>query len=592
MLNEKWIPTQLIDHNERQQIPISDRKAAPELRQIRVGLHILQLGVKLLCLKIIGRLDHSTIGKLFRNFCQQNGVLWIKFGQLLSMRTDLFSDDLCAELAMLQDRVEGFSPAIAKEIVISELGREFEKCFSNFEDTPFAAASIAQVHRAYLKKERIWVAIKIRRPGIDQIFSQDMSLISVLFHLLTRVSIMPYMRWVNMLWELQQVFTEELDYRYEVSNHLRIRKKLARHQIYTPKVFRSFCTRNIIVMEYIDAVSMADYIQVLKSDRFKVGQWLRSNNIDTKEVGRKLLYSFLRQILEDNLFHADLHPGNIFLLRDNQIVFLDFGSVGCNERDMLRKYDTFLESLCTGQYAKGMDIFMMIMPDITSIKGLAAAKDELQRCLQSWGNRCRIRELPYNEKSTSFVFNELTRILAKHGVTLNWAFLKLFRGWSTLDTSFRELNPHVNLPALTRNYSKQRRNREFTKMVKHLPSTIMENQNIIDYPRKASEMISYSGEMIRRQSQVFEGTATRVSRLLSTIFGLGSVIHFLVAVAFGFIALFQNTSLINLPEHQLLAGIITKIPTLDTQVWLVILVLLAHSFLSLAFLARRFHKHE
>ncbi len=592
MLNEKWIPTQLIDHNERQQITISDRRTVSEFRQIMVGFRILQLSAKLLCLKIIGRLDHRTIGQLFRDFCQQNGILWVKLGQLLSMRTDIFSDELCAELAMLQDRVEGFSPALAKEIINLELGRRFEKYFSNFEDTPFAAASIAQVHTAYLKKERVRVAIKIRRPGIDQIFSQDMVLISAMFHLLARVSIMPYMRWVDMLLELQQVFTEELDYRYEVSNHVRMRKKLARHQIYTPKIFRSFCTRNIIVMEYIDAVSMADYIHVLKSDRFQLEQWLHKNNIDTKVVGRKLLYSFLRQILEDNLFHADLHPGNVFLLRDNRIVFLDFGSVGCNEGDMLRKYDAFLGSLCTGQYAKGMDIFMLIMPDITSIKGLAEAKDELQRCLQSWGNRCRIKELPYNEKSTSFVFNEITRILSKHGVNLNWVFLKLFRGWSTIDTSFKELYPQVNLPALTQNYSKQRRNRELSKMMRHLPSTILENQNIIDYPRKASEMVTYRGAMVRRQSQVFVGTTTSISRLLTTVFGLGSVFHFLMAAAVGFIALFQNTSLIKLPGHQLLSEILTSVPALDTQVWLVIFVLMVYSFLSLALLARRFHKHE
>ncbi len=591
MLDKKWVPTQLIGVNERPQIPISNRKVVTGLRQVRVCFRILGLGLKLLCLKIIGRLDSRAMGKLFGDFCQHNGVLWVKLGQLLSMRSDIFPNELCAELARLQERVEGFPTNIAKEIVNHELDGHLEKHFSNFEEVPFAAASIAQVHRAYLKKERTRVAIKVRRPGIDQVFSQDMALISALFYLLRRASIMPYMRWTDMLWELKQVFNEELDYRYEVSNQERTRKKLARHQIYAPKIFRSFCTRNIIVMEYIDAVSMADYLHVLKTDGQRVEQWLCKNNIDTRVVGRKLLYSFLRQILEDNLFHADLHPGNIFLLRDNRIALLDFGSVGFNEGDMLRKYDAFLESMSIGQYARGIDIFLLIMPDITSTS-LVAAKEDLQRCLHSWGDRCQIRELPYNEKSTSFVFNEITRVMAKHGITMNWAFFKILRGWVTIDTSLRELNPRANLPDLTWNYMKQRRKREFSKMMKQLPSIILKNQNIIEYPRKASEMVKYRGAMVRRQSQVFEGTATSVSRLLSTVFGLGSALHFLTAAAVGFIALFQHSSLIKLPGNQILAWILTNIPTLDPQIWIVILAFLVHGSLSLAFLARHFHKQE
>ena len=175
------------------------------LRPVRGVFRLLSLFLKLIFLKILGRLDASTTGRLIGDFCQRMGGLWVKVGQLLSMRSDLFPPELCAELARLQYRVEGFSPQLAKE--------------------------------------KTWVAIKVRRPGIDRVFAQDLALIRRLFLLFHRFSIMMFMRWPDMLWEMEQVFNEELDYRYEISNQQRLRQSLENHRIYVPKVFQRYCMR-------------------------------------------------------------------------------------------------------------------------------------------------------------------------------------------------------------------------------------------------------------------------------------------------------------------------------------------------------------
>ena len=125
---------------------------------------------------------------------------------------------------------------------------------------------------------------------------------------------------------------------------------------------------------------MTDYLRLWKTDPARVEQWMARNDIDARKIGRRLFHSYLRQVLEDNLFHADLHPGNIFLLRENRIVLLDFGSVGSNEGDLLRKYDMFLEALSTGKYAKAIDVFLLIMPELPA-NNLAQVKEELQRFL-------------------------------------------------------------------------------------------------------------------------------------------------------------------------------------------------------------------
>lgn len=591
MLEQKWIPTPLLSESERPAIPIVEGKMKTSFRRLRISLRLLGILLKFLYLKILGRLDAGTIGEIFGDFCQRTGVLWVKVGQLLSMRSDLFPPELCVELARLQDRVEGFSPQLARDILEQELGGPLEKFFSRFEELPCAAASIAQVHKAFLAKEKTRVAIKVRRPEIDEVFEKDMGMIRGLFLLFHRFSIMTFMRWPDMLWELEQVFIEELDYNYEISNQRRLRKSLAHHNIYVPRVFPRYCTRQVLVMEYIEGVTMTDYLRVWKTDPARLKHWLTENGIDAGVVGKRLYFSYLRQVLEDNLFHADLHPGNILLLRENRIALLDFGSVGSSEGDMLRKYDVFLEALCTGQYAKAIDVFLLIMPDLPS-GNVVPAKEEIQRRLHSWDNRCRVKELSYKEKSTNMVFDEMIKVMARYGVTINWAFFKVLRGWTTMDTSLRELMPEADLPRLMQDYMRIRRKREFGKLVKQLPADLLKLQNLIDYPREFFEMAIYRGASVRRLAQVFEGTATRVSRLVSTVFEIGSAFFFIFTAVFGFVFLDQHTSIFNFQADHPVKEVLSIFPVLDPQVWLLLIVFVLKGCLSLAKLARRFRKQD
>ena len=318
-----------------------------------------------------------------------------------------------------------------------------------------------------------------------------------------------------------------------------------------------------------------------------ISPWLDRNAINPRVVARRLLHSYLRQLLEDNLFHADLHPGNIFLLRENRLALLDFGSVGFNEGDLLRKYDAFLEGLSLGRYAKAIDIFLMIMPDLPG-SGLVAAKEDLQRSLQSWGERCRVKELPYKEKSASFVFDEMSRIMARHGVSISWPLFKVLRGWATLDASLRELNPETDLLALKRRYMEKRQMRQLKRVTGRMPATLMTMQNILDYPREFSETAAYKGAMIRRMAQLFEGNATRISRLLAMVFGAGGLLNWAGVLLVGFFMFHQHGGVRFFMKTALLERIATSIPHLDIQVWLLMTAGLAYQATILTGLARRF----
>lgn len=587
MLEKKWITTPLLDTGEQPEIPIVEGEMKVSFRRFRGVMRLLGLFFKMVYYQFTGRLNAAAIGQLVGDFCQRMGVLWVKVGQLMSMRSDLFPPALCNELARLQDRVEGFSPQLAADILGQELGGPLERFFSHFERHPFAAASIAQVHRAYLKKEKVWVAVKVRRPEVDYVFEQDMGLIRWLFMTLHRLAILSYMRWPDMLLELEQVFNEELDYRYEISNQRRIRKTLANHDIYVPRVYKRYCTRKVIVMEYIEAASMAEYLRIWKTDPERLKRWREANGIDDEKVGKRLFHSYIRQVLEDNLFHADLHPGNILLLRDNRIALLDFGSVGTNEGDLMRKYDVFLESLGTGRFAKAIDVFLLIMPELPA-GNLVRVREELQRRLLEWDSRCRVKELSYNEKSTNMVFDDMMKVMGKYGVTINWAFFKVIRGWTTLDTSMRALIPQVDLPRLTQDYMLRRKKRVLRNIIFDLPEDLLRLQNLVDYPREFSEMAIYRGATVRRLAQVFEGTATRLSRLTAAIFNVGTIVSIVLTILFGIIFLGQHTAIFSYQPGGMLWEFMEIFPRLDVQVWLLLFIFILNGGVSFSRLSKRF----
>lgn len=591
MLKKKYRPTELLTEEERPAIPIIRDPIKKSFRKFWIVLRLVRIFFIFCYLGLLRRLTFKSMGKILSQFCQQNGVLWIKLGQLLSMRSDLFPSELCQELGRLQDRVEGFSPALVKTILEEEIGGPLETVFSRFETEPCAAASIAQVHKAYLIEEETWVAVKVRRPDIDEIFLLDMEMIRWLFHLFQQFSIMNYMRWPDMLAEMEQVFLEELDYRYEVANQQRLRKTLSHHGVYVPKIFNSYCTRKVLVMEFIEGVAMSDFLRIMRTDPGRAHAWMEDNQIQPDRVGKSLFLSYLRQVLEDNLFHADLHPGNIVLLKKNRISLLDFGSMGTSEGDLLRKYDIFLQALSTGEFSKAVDVFLLIMPFVPPAQ-LSRVKDEMQRRLQAWDSRCRVSELPYKEKSTNMVFDEMTRVMGKYGVTINWAFFKVLRGWTTMDTSLRELIPEADLARMMQSYIRRRESREFRKVMGQLPSDMLKIQNLIDYPRELSEMAIYRGASVRRLAQVFEGTTTRVSRLAATAFGIGSVTTLILIALTGLIALGQHTSVFKFSTDSRFKDFFNLIPHLDIQIWILSAVILFKALFSFTKLSRRFRKQS
>jgi ubiquinone biosynthesis protein len=456
LLAERLKPTELAPLSQRP-VPIAPPTNANG-RSRRVLLEVARWALVAIFFKLIGAWSAEGNAKTFRQMLERLGFLWVKVGQFLSLRADLFSDAFCKELWHLQYQAQGFPPELARSTIEAELGETIDRLFDLYEEAPFAAASIAQLHRACLKDTGTPVVIKVMRPGAEQIFAADMRVLGWIVALLRLIPRFKRYRLDEAVWEISEIAREETDFRMEMSNLQRFRRSVRPHAIYVPKVFDRFCTRHVLVMERVDGVLMSDFIRVDGAEPARVDRWLNENGCDRRHIAERLFLSFMRQLFEDNLFHGDLHPGNIMLLRHNRISMIDLGSIGMVEEGIRKRYYFGLKAIGMGEYEKAADLLLSLIPGPVPPR-LLGAKEEIIRALRSWEKRTHVKALPYHEKSISQIFTIMAQVLARYGIATTWGLFKMDRSFMTMDAALRELRPTVDYPAQLRRYYRQRQQR-------------------------------------------------------------------------------------------------------------------------------------
>lgn len=249
------------------------------------------------------------------------GPIFVKFGQLLSTRPDIIPDDIVAELSKLQDQVPPFSGELAQKIVEKSYGKPVSEVFSEFDLTPLASASISQVHAAKLKTGES-VVVKVLRPDILKLIKHDIALMYLVARLTTRFWSEGYrLRPMEVVAEFEQTIKDELDMMREAANASQLRRNFTGSSLLVvPKVYWDYCRGDILVLERIDGIPVSD-IEQLKSQKF-----------DLKKLAETGVEIFFTQVFRDSFFHADMHPGNIFVSRHNpenpHYIAVDFGIMG------------------------------------------------------------------------------------------------------------------------------------------------------------------------------------------------------------------------------------------------------------------------
>lgn len=249
------------------------------------------------------------------------GPVFVKFGQMLSTRRDLLPMDVADELKFLQDRVPAFDNNQAVELIEKALGEPLEKLFSEFSEQPLASASVAQVHSAVLFSGEKAV-VKVIRPGIDKTIKKDVALLFTLAHAVEMLwSEGKRLHLVEVVAEYELSLADELDLRKEAANASQLRRNFDQSDIlYIPEIYWDYTRQNVLVMEQISGIPVADV------------ERLNEQNVDMKLLAERGVEIFFTQVFRDSFFHADMHPGNIFVSyetpRDPQYIAVDFGIVG------------------------------------------------------------------------------------------------------------------------------------------------------------------------------------------------------------------------------------------------------------------------
>jgi ubiquinone biosynthesis protein len=262
-----------------------------------------------------------TRGERLRLALEELGPIFVKFGQALSTRRDLLPADIADELAKLQDRVPPFEGTIAAASIEKAFGLPLADIFARFETAPLAAASIAQVHVAALKSGRE-VIVKILRPGMREIIDLDLEVLHYLAELADQYWVEARrLRPVDLVGEYRKTILDELDLLREAGNASQLKRNFAGSPLlYVPEVHWDYCRVNVMVMERIHGVIISDVEE------------LRARGTDIRKLAENGVEIFFTQVFRDNFFHADMHPGNIFVQTDDpqspRYAAVDFGIVG------------------------------------------------------------------------------------------------------------------------------------------------------------------------------------------------------------------------------------------------------------------------
>ena len=260
-------------------------------------------------------------GARIRQTLEDLGPIFVKFGQALSTRRDLLSTDIADELAKLQDQVPPFSGEIAKEIIEKALKQSVKEAFAEFSVEPLASASIAQVHLAKLHSGEE-VVVKVLRPGVEKQVRRDLELMYALASIAHRYwEDGRRLRPKEVVQEYEQIIMDELDLMREASNASQLRRNFENSpDLYVPEVYFNLCRRNVMVMERIQGIPVNDI------------EALRRHGVNLKKLSDRGSHIFFTQVFSHNFFHADMHPGNIFVSYENpedpKYVGVDFGIMG------------------------------------------------------------------------------------------------------------------------------------------------------------------------------------------------------------------------------------------------------------------------
>lgn len=402
------------------------------------------------------------------------GPTYIKLGQLLSTRADILPLSYTEALTRLQDRVEPFPAAEAEHIVEAELGVRISKLFDTFEQEPIAAASLGQVHRARLRDGRR-VAVKVQRPDIRRQIMDDLDAFAEVASFLDEhTEAGRRYGMVDMLDEFRSSLLRELDYNQEAQNLTTLRTNLREFErILVPRPYMDYTTSRVLTMEFVEGIKVTALPPV------------RRLELDGDALGEELFRAYLKQILIDGTFHADPHPGNVFLTDDDRIALIDLGMVGHVTGSMQQKLLKLLIAISEG---KGDDVAEIAASMGTRLEAFDRAEytRQISSLLAVQG------DAKMGEIDVGRIMVEITRISGENGVRQPAELTLLGKTLLNLDRVAVTLAPDFEVNAAIRRHTAALMRRSIIRQAspaQALSAVLEMNEFVQELPGRLNRML-------------------------------------------------------------------------------------------------------
>jgi ubiquinone biosynthesis protein len=377
-----------------------------------------------------------SVGERIRKTCEELGPTFIKFGQILSTRTDIITENVAKELSKLQDSVPPFPFEQARSMIETEFCDKLENIFESFSTLPIASASMSQVYLAELKSG-MRVAVKVQRPDIQRIVDIDISILRSIARFVDRYTKYGELYdFSGMVDEFANVLSGELDFTVEAENMDRFRSnRTGRDNVTAPDVKWVYTTRKVLTMEHIDGIKITDIAA------------LRQKGIDTDRLARTFVDSLIMQMLSDGFFHADPHPGNIIIRENGQIVFIDLGMMG----ELSDKYKSLLTDMLIGLSVRNTRRVAQAMVDI----GIAQ-EDVHSKMFENSISKLLDEFLyaPLNKVNIMRVFMGLFELAGEYKIKIPRAFTLIAKCLGTAQSIIEQLSPSLNMLQISQETAK------------------------------------------------------------------------------------------------------------------------------------------
>lgn len=384
---------------------------------------------------------HSGPRRL-RELLEALGGVFIKLGQILALQPDVVSREYCDELFDLMDRIPPFGSAAVSRIVQAELGQSVDEIFDEFEQTPFASASIAQVHIARLGERKL--AVKVQRPGAHREFGGDIALMRWAVRWIRRLRV-ERLDWLAHLLEEFTAWTgEELDFRVEARfmNELAAESK-GREIARVPKVEWALTTRRVLTSEFLEGTTLLKYLRSLDEGDFTVPDELDALGFEPESFAENALENFFHDVFHRGVFHADLHPANLLILPDNTVGYVDFGISGVVSEHGRRHLVASILALTRGNAGQACEEVLAICEpgreaDASGFRGAFEAAGE------EWFRRDPSGGRPERRSSYSEILTEILRMSRTFKLLPHAEAIRYMRSVITLDGLIDRFAPDLD----------------------------------------------------------------------------------------------------------------------------------------------------